>query len=214
MTIYQWTDTFATAQENMDFDRHLLQTITQGDTHIRVYEWQTPGITYPERQTPPQSLQSINHGNRPTGGGIVFHCPGDIVLCIILPKPGRYSPKILHDTVSQVATLIQNAFQTLGLNVIQHSPPPEDATPNLAFCKTYFSPNELYYNGSKICGLTLKRYQKNLMIQGIIHLQNAKGWFKDVSPALHPYMSTIQLLGTSKQLQNTLKEILVRKITL
>lgn len=186
------TQSFKTAQQNMDFDRTLLKEASQRSAScIRIYKWQTPGITFPDRQTPPHSLSHLDHGHRPTGGGIVFHCPDDIVLCLILPKPSHSSPKLLHTTVTKVAKAIQAAFDSLSITVTLKTQPPQmndaTATPNLAFCKTYFSPNELYYNESKLCGLTLKRYQTLLMIQGIIHLQKTQDHFPNLDPQLSPY---------------------------
>ncbi len=210
MAITLWTNSEKTAQKNMDFDRSLLKKAIDSptDTHIRVYEWLTPGVTYPDRQILPPELAHIDHGHRPTGGGIVFHSPGDIVICIIIPKPKIVSPRLLHGIVSKVATLIQIAFQSCGLNVSQKTSDETEnsASQNLAFCKTYFSPSELYFNGNKMCGLTLKRYKDHILIQGVIHLQDAKGWFKDISPEFTQYLHHAKLPITSQEISEAIQK--------
>ena len=74
---------FKTAQENMDYDETLLE-LKERRGICRLYQWQNqPSITLPYNRTLPTELIDIDHAHRPTGGGIVFHSPGDLLFTII-----------------------------------------------------------------------------------------------------------------------------------
>jgi len=198
MTSLHLTTSYSTAKANMDFDRHLHLSLPHHTSILRAYEWQAPSITYPDRQTPHPDLAHLDHSPRPTGGGIVFHGKGDVVLCIITPLPSHLSPKWLHHAVHAVSVDIQRALNQCGIPT-HHSKKPSPDAPNREFCKAYFSPSELYCNGEKICGLTIKKYKNHLMIQGIIHLTDAQTQFKNIPAHYHDYMCPTTLPVSARQ---------------
>lgn len=177
MTVHLRQDTLPTAKENMDFDRNLLtQAISQPeDIFVRVYSWQNAGITLPEKRPVPSLLNSTDLSTRPTGGGIVFHSPKDLVLCLVLPLKMTQIPNPLKSKLHWVSEWIASAFKEQS--IIAHRQATDISDKNLSFCKGYFSPSELYVGTEKVCGLTLRRYRHHVMIQGIIHLSNSQASF-------------------------------------
>lgn len=80
-----------TAQENMDFDAHLLEDPSL-DPKIHFYQWKSPSITYgyfthPEKLLKKEALEAfgIDSGKRVTGGGVTLHF-ADLAFALFLPK--------------------------------------------------------------------------------------------------------------------------------
>ena len=159
-------ESMPSAAENMQFDESLLNTLKQHQRIERWYTWQTPGITISYKQKCPDHLNQIDHAKRMTGGGIVFHSPGDIVFSIScwLDDPN------LPGSPIQKLTALSHRIQ----DVLTHSDIALDKTAtsspiNYDYCTSYPTPFEIIIHGQKRCGLTIRKFRKKCLIQGIIH---------------------------------------------
>jgi len=183
------TDVFETAKDNMDFDRGLVDSARDPQTldcvKLRIYSWVKPGVTLSYRQILPKDLGHIDHATRPTGGGILFHSPHDLVFAFVgnLSDP-RFKGR-LRDNMSFATVPIINALQANGITASQSI----SATPvkeNRDFCQTYENPYEIHVNGEKIAGITIRRFRTHFLIQGLIHVMSNFPWFPNL---YRPYFS-------------------------
>ncbi len=176
------TLSFPFARENMLYDEILLQ---RRERAFRFYKWGMRGITYPSGR--PSDIIP-NSSPRITGGGIVFHCPGDVVFGCVAPLDDPLFPKKLKDKMGFISDLISKNLD-LSPSQSQH------ISQDLNFCTTYHNPYELYSNGQKICGISLRKKRDFFIIQGIIHLQSQFVHFADLPKSYRPYF-TAGLNGT------------------
>ena len=174
---------FPTAAENMAFDDSLLHA---SDRCFRLYDWQTPGLTYSYKQTLPEDLMAIDHAKRLTGGGIVFHSQGDLVFSCSAGLDDHLFPKSLRGKMGWFSDLFAAAFSDCGIALM---PSAASGPQNLAFCNTYHNPFELYYENEKIVALTLRKQRYRFIIQGIIHLYDNCLTFADLQAAYGDFFS-------------------------
>lgn len=177
-------DSFKSASENMRFDETLL---AKKERCIRIYEWQTPGITYPEKRPLPEDLHHLDHSTRITGGGIVFHSPGDVVITVMAQLDDPDFPSKLKEKLYRITEWIQTSLKTC--EVYAELKETQGVEKNLQFCQSYFSPYELYTEDVKVCGLTLKKYREYFILQGILHLANSEDYFGDLPKTYAPFFS-------------------------
>ncbi len=166
------------AKDNMAHDAYLF---AQQEPFVRVYTWQMPSITYAHRQTLPEALQAIDNSDRLTGGGIVFHCPGDIVFAMAMPLDGSFKTR-LH-RIQKALEHVLNPYQVL-------SPQEEGgALVNREYCATYHSPYELSAGSSKVVGLAAKKNKQHIWIQGIVHVMPSMTHFECLGDLYAPYFT-------------------------
>lgn len=162
------TECFATAVENMAFDAQIAERCQQDQNrYFRLYLWQTPGITYAAQHGLPSEAQHWDHAARLTGGGIVFHQPGDVLLTCVtnLDDPlfaGKFKDKLFF-----FPQLIHAVFQDLGIML---DPVKQCKTTMHKYCAQYDSPYELTYQGKKILGVSVRKWKTVWMVQVIITL--------------------------------------------
>ena len=175
-----------TALEHMTRDTQLFER-----SHLccEYYIWPQPSLTYSYAQSPadlPADETPRDSAQRYTGGGIVYHCPGDIVLCCILDYHTPGLPRRLRDKITGVQTHIQTVLAYHNRHLLTKTP---QTSRDITFCQTYHSPYELYYNQDKAVALSLRTDRKLIMIQGIIHCQSTQVFFPLAPVAtqgLHP----------------------------
>lgn len=173
---------FSTAEENMRYDDKLLQSLYPNQRMIREYRWQHPGITFSYKQQCPEYLNPFDVSKRVTGGGIVFHSPGDIVFSVI----GWRSDPIFNGSLKQILVTISNHIrESLADAGIHVDTGPSYTAVNHQFCTQYPTPFELAVNGEKICGLTIRRLKDRWLVQGIVHLQKTHVSFNSVTKHEH-----------------------------
>ena len=184
-----YNETFNTAQENMQFDCNLLDLHQQQNSpFLRIYKWKSTGLTQSEKRPFPVTLSKIDHASRITGGGLVFHCPEDIVFSQGAPINHPAFPKKLKDRCQWFANTIQ---QWLLKANIQTSFQTEKATDtqNIHFCTSYHNPYELLFNNSKIMGLAVKKTRDWIFFQGIINCKPSYPYFSTIEKKYHRYFS-------------------------
>ena len=93
------TTGFKHARENMNYDVSCVQRLHKHtQTHFfRQYTWQDVSITQSEKRAIPEDLSHVDHAFRLTGGGLVFHCPGDIVFSSAAPIKNTPLPSRLKE---------------------------------------------------------------------------------------------------------------------
>jgi len=172
-------DEFTTAKENMAFDLSLAETLVPDTRCFRFYLWQKSGITYSFKQTVPQSLLKLSCGQRPTGGGIVFHCPNDLVFSCVGWLNDPVFPRHLRDKMGWLTEAIEEGmFQSVGVSL--EASQRMSSKKDLDFCNTSPNPYERYLNDQKVLALTLRRFRDRFLIQGIIHLSANEATFSEL----------------------------------
>lgn len=188
---------FVDAQTAMDHDRQLAETLSGDERRFCLYTWGQRGVTYGFKQDVPDGLvgagtdgsDGVEGGRRATGGGIVFHNPGDLVIACAAPLTDPTFPSRLHDKMAVIRDLFIDVFSKLSIPVAPRPEPPESDDPNWKlFCSSYPNPYELFYENEKILALTLRRFKTSFLIQGIIHLHNNHQTFNDF-PHYNQYFS-------------------------
>lgn len=175
------TSFFLTAKANMAYDNENFGI--HKDIWIRAYEWQQPGITYPKKRRIPDEFCHMDQSERVTGGGIVLHSPGDVVITVIYPHRHRQVPTLLKDRLIMVRDICKQTFESFEISLVSKIEQPNKQS--IQFCKTYFSPYELYLENQKVVGLTLKRSRTHSMIHGIIHLKSSAPNFTHLGTSFH-----------------------------
>jgi lipoate-protein ligase A len=173
---------FNTTQDNMAYDVHLLEQKKEYAL-CRIYQWPNhPSITLPYHRSIPSELAIFNYAHRPTGGGIVFHNPNDILFTIVAPIKDPFFPLRFKDKLQWISNQLKLTLPSLKTNL-------PTGLPNSAFCNSYPNPYELYINQVKVVGLAQRRFKDYFMVQGIIHTQSNLTWFKTIHSKFLPYLT-------------------------
>jgi len=197
-TIRSLKTAFETAHENMAEDERLSKEFEEKHHNaaiIRVYEWQRPGLTINKDKILPNDLAHLDYSPRPTGGGIVFHAPGDILFTLVFTKDDPAFPKALKEKTKVISDTVQRALNAIDIEAEVTNGSTEligdnaSQKQNLQFCKTYDTPFELSVDDEKICGITLKRYRHHFLVQGILHLQSNVDAFPDIPEEYYDYLT-------------------------
>ena len=174
------------AQANMDADKALVSSHTTG-VILRHYRWETPGITLPEKRDIPDALRHYDVGIRPTGGGILFHAPGDFLFSLIAPNQDPRFPKPLSQKMQCLSVAMKIALDTVGLVT---RPDTDAGRPvERQYCHTYPNPFELRYQNDKVCAFALRRFRHFFLIQGLLHLRPNAPAFPSLGEDYEPYFS-------------------------
>ncbi len=184
MAIHFIQTSFKTAQDNMAFDLKMAQTYS--GLWIRLYRWQTPGITYPDGRANRADTWGIDHSARPSGGGVLFHTPNALVIGIAADLDDPNFPKPIKDKLKTVTRWIANGLQKMDIPVTSYCT--SDSThsdQDTAYCNTYHNPYELQYESQKVTALAVRRWKNRFLIQGIIHTQSNYDSFSHVADPKH-----------------------------
>ena len=165
---------FQTAKENMDYDAHLIQHLQENTRIERQYRWQLPSITISYKQECLPELIHLDHAKRVTGGGIVFHSPGDIVFSIAFWDSDTVYTGTIKNKLAILAKKIQHKLTASGVDIDQKANP---SPINYERCSQYPTPFEIMVKGKKICGLTIRKFRERYLIQGILHTENSHNAF-------------------------------------
>lgn len=158
----------AKAQANMDADLDLVARYS-GNILLRHYRWPSPGITLPKKKLLPAHLAAYDVGIRSTGGGILFHAPGDFLFSLVAPNHDSHFPKPLSQKMKLVSHAMHTTLDSISVTV---APDTESERIERDYCHTYPNPFELRYKGDKVCALALRRFRHVFLIQGLLHLRS------------------------------------------
>ena len=179
---------FLTAEENMSYDEDLFnQLLMDKNCFFRIYEWKKPGLTQCHKRSFPQDLKQFDHSFRLTGGGIVFHSPGDIVFSIGAELSDSYFPLHSKGLMQWVANLFSKSLLNHGFDSSFGGANSDER--NIMFCSSYSNPYELYVNGEKVFGFALKKTRTHFLVQGVLHVSSSFDYFLSCSDHYHVYFT-------------------------
>jgi lipoate-protein ligase A len=167
-----YKESFETAKENMAFDEALLKQFSKTqnkDHYFRHYTWKNPGITYSYKQSLPNDLIDVDHAKRITGGGIVFHAPGDKLMTLI----GYLNDPLFPKGLKEKMKILLNCFDQQKFH-------PDEAGPSNKihnFCSHYHNPYELKVEHNKVFAQTIRKYKNIFIIQAIHHRTDGTQYF-------------------------------------
>lgn len=182
---------FDSAFLNMNYDEALFKS-TLTEPVLRLYAWpDVLSVTLPKFRSVPEPLLCLDHSFRITGGGIVFHSPSDFLMTFVLPVSSRPSLKPL---LLQVSSSVRDVFLKLGIGLEFSSQ--GESLKNIQFCHGYYSPYELYYQGSKVVGFALKATKSCVLIQIVCHVSSQFETFSQFSCYESYFSSGISFVNT------------------
>ena len=96
----------------MEADTQMALHLPSDERHLTLYEWPHRAISFGYKQNLPEDLSNaveqkqLDGGRRATGGGIVFHNPGDLVFaCAALHDP------MFPDSLKEKMGVIRDQFK-------------------------------------------------------------------------------------------------------
>jgi lipoate-protein ligase A len=198
-----FNDSFLAAEENMHFDKELLfkaedlaASAEDIPVYVRAYEWTVPAITFSEKQKLPADLKKHENSTRFTGGGILFHCPGDIIFSVVTSLKNKKFPEKIKDKAWSISGKVEAFLASCSIDVCKKEN--KALTKEREYCATYYSPYELYLGEQKVVGIALRKYRKCLLVQGIIHCSSAWDYFGADKEKYEKYFS--KGIGLSKNI--------------
>jgi lipoate-protein ligase A len=171
---------FDTAIKNMSYDEQLISKLHQGeiDSFFRFYNWNNISVTQSINRAIESEFVGVDHSYRITGGGLVFHCPGDIVFSIGNRIKHNVLPQKLKERCQWLAKFLTSCLTNLNVpvNVIGDV---KGKNQNINFCSSYHNPYEVALGSDKVIGLALKKTKYWIVFQGVIHMSKTADYFKD-----------------------------------
>ena len=162
----------------MEYDARIVDALAPQTRVLRRYDWPHAAITIGYKQQTPTDLADVDMGRRVTGGGIVFHCPGDRVYALAGWLNDPLWDKTLKSRLVWLRDVVAGELAEQGVKVDSAAAPKHT---NLEFCRTYFSPYELQVAGDKIFAMTMRRFKDRFLIQAILHRENGHAIFSEHS---------------------------------
>lgn len=167
---------------------HQVKALDRPGPCYRFYTWETPSLTVSYNKTIPDDLHQSALGGafdvspRMTGGGIVFHCPGDIVF-FVAGSQAQFGESKIKQMMQRLSGDIAHAIQKTGrvLEMSESEVVSGMAGPRqIQFCNGYFNPYEWYFQGEKAVAIAARRIRDMFVFQGIIHTQESANFFSMV----------------------------------
>ena len=178
------TQAFELAKDNMHVDLDTCINLNEKSRSFRCYIWKKPSITYGYNQNLPEEFTQLDTAKRPTGGGIVFHSPGDMVLSISGLLKDPWYPYKIKD-LNWLKTFLFKQFEKCNIVLFSNT---QTGSKKHEFCSHYNNPYEGYLNQQKILGIAVRRFRDRFLIQCILHLNNSHEAF-NIDKCYQPHMS-------------------------
>lgn len=163
------------AEHNMLKDAQLLETLSQGDAVLHLYDWEQDAATFghfidPQRYFHMEKVREkkLDLARRPTGGGIVFHI-ADFAFSILIPSTHAHfslNPLDNYRYINEKVGLVLKAF--LGINAELLSE--EDKENRELFCMAKPTKYDLLLDGKKIGGAAQRKTRLGYLHQGSLLL--------------------------------------------
>ena len=161
--------------ENMAADRALFQALEnkQGLPALRLYSWSEPAITCGYNQKPAKVLGPAESVvRRPTGGGLVFHHPGETSFTVVTTLASL--PAGLIPAYQELSRPVIAALRSLGW-AAKLASSPEEKRGDPQFCFAYPAAYEVVINGEKVVGAAQKRGRNALLQQSAVDFEKIPG---------------------------------------
>ncbi len=202
---------FRTSADNMAYDETLFNTLQQTDKRFfRIYLWDFVGLTQSEKRLIPDDLLCFDYSYRLTGGGVVFHSPGDLVFSIGGSLSDSFFPNKSKDLLNWCSDIFAQSLLDLGIPV--HKKTDLDIVKNINFCASYFNPYELYVGDAKVFGFALKKTRKHFLIQGVLHIKSSDLFYKSIADRYNSFFTKgMSTLLDINQFVSSFKSILISR---
>lgn len=167
-----------TAQENMDLDFSLLQSLEiDPQTTLRFYRFPPVSCTHglfmePMRFFNADSVKSrhVQVAKRPTGGGLIFHTY-DFTFSFLMPANHPLFPQNVKESYRLINSLALSAVrEVFGVKPVLAADAEEKSSPQGGFCLAKATVYDLMLNGKKIGGAAQRRTKPGLLHQASITL--------------------------------------------
>ncbi len=166
---FLWRDTARDAFFNMAVDEVALEHAgtLSGRVLLRIYDWETPSVSYGRSQLPPSELAAdYTLVRRPTGGGVVYH-DHDLTYTLVIPAGHRItlldrmaSYKVVHEAIAGI-------LHRMGLEATLK--PDEQEKVDRATMRCFVSPSRFDVmgpGGAKFAGAAQRRTRSGILHQG------------------------------------------------
>tara|TARA_A100001015_G_C14746398_1_gene615771 strand:+ start:102 stop:749 length:648 start_codon:yes stop_codon:yes gene_type:complete len=182
---------FNSAKKNMAYDETLIKQLhSRKIKHFyRFYQWKNRGLTQAKNKTIPPEFLTIDNAYRITGGGLVFHCPEDIVFSIgnaihhtILPKSIKKRCEWISKFLCECLIQLNLPVKSIG-NILFNNQ-------DINFCSSYHNPYEITLETNKVIAISVKKTKDWIVFQGVIHMSSTHEYFNDYSCTYKPYFTT------------------------
>lgn len=169
------------AQENMDIDAYLLETLGERpDPLVHFYEWEGDCATYgcltePKDYLSEQGIlrQGLSLAKRSTGGGIVFHT-WDFAFSLLVPASCQFFSLNTLENYAFVNDIVRRAAQEfLGNTSLTLTPVDFEKRDSACerFCMAKPTKYDVVLEGKKIAGAAQRKCKQGFLHQGMIALQ-------------------------------------------
>jgi lipoate-protein ligase A len=159
----------------MAADRALFASLEEqsGLPALRIYSWNEPAITCGYNQKTAKVPGLIGPVvRRPTGGGLVFHQPGELSFSIVTTLDSL--PAGLIPAYQELARPVIAALRALGF-AAELAPQSEEERGNPQFCFAYPAVYEIVVNKEKVVGAAQKRGRSALLQQAALSFEKLPG---------------------------------------
>ena len=169
-----------TGIENMAIDLEMFKNCDA--PLLRLYSWANKCISYGCLQKIDRIINvdsAVRDGweirKRPTGGGLVYHLPGELTYCVVCPV--ELLPRGIKGAYNYISDIIVKALNSLGIDakIGNRRPYTADRIPQAGphqndLCFSNTREYEITINGKKAVGSAQKRGRKAVLQQGTVQL--------------------------------------------
>ncbi len=169
----------ASAQENMEKDRQLLEALGgRKNPILHLYGWEKPSLTFGHFIRPEKVLNveeakraGLDWSRRPTGGGVVFHL-WDLAFSVLVPASCPLFSENTLENYALVNGVVQEAvagFLEVETTLTPIDAPAQDAQCS-SFCMARPTKYDVVFEGKKIAGAAQRKTKDGFLHQGTISL--------------------------------------------
>jgi len=179
-----------TGAKNMKIDLGMFKNCTA--PVLRIYSWTNRCISYGCLQKIDRIIdvdKAVGDAweivKRPTGGGVVYHLPGELTYCAVCPV--ELLPKGIKGAYYYISEIIVKALNSLGIDAkignrrpftadrIPQADPrsPVPGSPQNELCFSSTREYEITAGGKKLVGSAQKRGKKAVLQQGTVQLSGS-----------------------------------------
>ena len=173
---------------NMRLDRTDFEEIEKSScpayAKVRFYSWQNPAVSFGYSQKIEKLVDvakakklGIELVRRITGGGMVFHQPGELTYCLAAAND-LFSPRPLEN-YKHIACILKKSFKEIGIKaVVAGRTGIARFNENICFSKP--TRHELLVGGKKIAGSAQKKGRRALLQHGAIQMNKRLPVFNEL----------------------------------
>jgi len=188
------------ARANMQKDAALFtaqETARQPETHLRFYSWAGPAVSFGYAQKPEKLLNltkarklGVETIVRITGGGMVFHQPGELTYALVAPLSAL--PKGIIPSCNFISEIFIRALQKIGVKAELAARAGFNGDYLRDICFARPAKYEVVCNGKKLLGSAQKRGRRVLLQHGSLALEPPLPVFAELADVTKLNQTNIQ----------------------